>query len=69
MYWFTTALLTTYILFYPGEGDATFFAALTETQQEGAWRLRVQDGPLPLLADESHDVSGEEEEVQFCFLV
>lgn len=69
MHTFKAALLTTNILFYPCEGDSTFFAALAETQQKGARWLRAQDGSLPFLANESHDVSEEGEEIWFCFLI
>lgn len=52
---------TTDVLLHPREGDATFLAALTEAQQKGPRGLGAQDGSLPLLADEPHDVPGQEE--------
>ena len=51
-----TESLTVDVLLHPGEGDAALLAALTEAEQEGAWGLWAQDGPLPLFADEAHDV-------------
>lgn len=53
--------LTTDVLLHPSEGDSSFLAAFTESQQEGAWGLGAQDGPLPLLADEAHYVTGGKE--------
>lgn len=50
------SVLTTDVLFHPSESDPSFFAALAEPQQEGARGLCAKDGPLPLLADETHDV-------------
>lgn len=58
------AKLTADVLLHPGEGDASFFAAFTEPQQEGAWGLSAQDGPFPLLADEAHYIPGDREEQQ-----
>ena len=58
------AKLTTDVLLHPGEGDSSFFAAFTESQQEGAWGLSAQDGPFPLLADEAHYIPGDREEQQ-----
>lgn len=52
--------LTTDVLFHPSESDPSFFAALAESQQEGARGFRAQDRPLPLLANEAHDVPGAE---------
>lgn len=50
------------VLLHPSEGDSSFFAAFTESQQEGAWGLGAQDGPLPLLTDKAHYVPGGKEE-------
>lgn len=61
-----TAKLTADVLLYPCESDASFFAAFTESQQEGAWGLGTQNGSLPLLTDEAHYVSGATEEQQEC---
>ena len=58
------AKLTADVLLHPGEGDSSFFAAFTESQQEGAWGLSAQDGPFPLLADEAHYIPGDREEQQ-----
>ena len=58
------AKLTTDVLLHPSEGDSSFFAAFTESQQEGAWGLGAQDGPLPLLTDKAHYVPGGKEEKQ-----
>lgn len=50
-------MLTTDVFLHPREGDATLPAALAETQQEGSWRFGTEERPLPLLADEAHDVA------------
>lgn len=61
------ARLTTDVLFHPSEGDSSFFAAFTESQQEGAWGLGAQDGPLPLLTDEAHYVPGAKKGQPHCY--
>lgn len=50
------SVITADVLFHPSESDPSFFAALAEPQQEGARGLCTQDGPLSLLANETHDV-------------
>lgn len=62
------SVLTTDILFYPSESDPSFFAALAEPKQEGAWGLCAQDGPFPFLADETHDVpAAKDTQSQACW--
>lgn len=60
--WEGAAKLTTDVLLHPSEGDTSFFAAFTESQQEGTWGLGAQDGPLSFLADKAHYVPGAKEE-------
>lgn len=60
----TRCPLTTDVLLHPGEGDASLLTALTEAQQEGARRLRAQDGPLPLLTDETQNIPAQTEREQ-----
>lgn len=60
----TRCPLTTDVLLHPGEGDASLLTALTEAQQEGTRRLRAQDGPLPLLTNETQNIPAQTEREQ-----
>lgn len=48
--------LTADVFLHPCKCNAPFLAALAEAQQESSWRFGTKKRPLPLFADEAHDI-------------